>query len=145
MTQAEESDTRKFTPDTVKELLRQVLTGNYKPPNDAGHRRITDELNRIYEREVFGVVYETPHIFWRAGVILPRDKAVRKGKRWHRFVTPAAKTVQTELAQANSNLKTPIGLSDDGPVLRFTVKVIEEITGEEPAATAVAKELERQR
>jgi hypothetical protein len=70
---------------------------------------------------------------------------VRKGKRWHRFVTPAAKTVQTELAQANSNLKTPIGLSDDGPVVRATVKLILAITGETVSAKAVAKELERQR
>jgi hypothetical protein len=134
--QPEKTDTRKFTSGAVKDLVKRNLKGNFKPPNDAVCHRLADAFNRIYEREAFGEVHDSPHIFWHAGVTLPRGKIVRKGKRWHRFARELAETIQTELS---------VRLSDNGPVIRVTLAVIFEITGEKPTTTAsVVREVRRQ-
>ena len=139
-----EKDTRKFTSAVVKDLLQRNLKGNSKPPDDAGRRRLTDAFNRIYEREIFGEVYDSPHMFWRAGAGNPpvaADIRARHNKRkaqprWHRFVRELADIIQAELA---------LGLSDDGPVGRVTAAVIKMITDEEPSGGAVVQEVRRQR
>jgi hypothetical protein len=134
-----EEDTRKFTPDTVKELLSRSLKGSYKRPDKAGRHRLADAFNRIYEREVFGEAHDSPHMFWHAGANPPSGEAIRV--RWHRFVRATAEIIQTELTQANF---TPVGLSDDGPVARAVVEVIYMITGEKPSGASVIRELRRQ-
>jgi hypothetical protein len=134
-----EKDTRKFTSDVVEDLLQQNLKGSFKPPRDAGRRRLTEAFNRIYEREEIGEVYDSPHMFWSAGANPPSGEAVRV--RWHRFARELAEIIQAELAQTNSGTR----LSDDGPVARVTFAVIYMITGEKPASTkAVAREVRRQ-
>lgn len=141
----EKLDTRKFTSDVVKDLLQRNLVA---PPCDAGCRRLADAFNRIYEREIFGEVYDSPHMFWRHGIggqaVLaahPRagisiNHGKRKLRRWPNFVRELAETIQTELT---------VGLSDDGPVARVTVEVIFMITGKKPSTTAsVIREVRRQ-
>jgi hypothetical protein len=127
----EKLDTRKFTSDVVKDLLQRNLVA---PPCDAGCRRLADAFNRIYEREIFGEVYDSPHMFWRHGISINHGK--RKLRRWPNFVRELAETIQTELT---------VGLSDNGPVARVTVEVIFMITGEKPRTTAsVVREVRRQ-
>jgi hypothetical protein len=148
--QPEETDTRKFTSGAVRGLLQRNLKGDYNPPRDAGCHRLADAFNRIYEREIFGEVYDSPHMSWSAGVGNPpagADIRARHGKRkverrWSRFVRELAETIQTELAQANSG--TPVGLSDDGPVARVTLAVIDAITGEKPTTASIVREVLRQ-
>jgi hypothetical protein len=141
----EESDTRKFTSNVVEDLLQRNLKGGYKPPCDAGYHRLADAFNRIYEREIFGEVYDSPHMFWRHGIGGRADISINHGKRelrrWPNFVRELAETIQTELTRAN---RTPIGLSDDGPVARVTVEVIFMITGEKPSGASVVREVQRQ-
>jgi hypothetical protein len=133
--QPEKTDTRKFTADTVKELLSRSLKGSLKPPLVAGRHRLADAFNRIYEREVFGEVHDSPHLLWHAKVTPPRGRIAREGKRWHRFARELAEIIQTELA---------VGLSDNGPVFRLTVAIIMQITAEVPTVSAVAREVRRQ-
>jgi hypothetical protein len=134
----EESDTRKFTSDVVEDLLRRNLKGGFNPPDDAGCRRLANAFNRSYEREIFGEVYDSPHMLWRHNI----GGRANIRRRWHNFVRELAETIQTELALANRY--TSVGLSDDGPVLRVTVEVIFMITGEKPSPPSVAREVWRQ-
>jgi hypothetical protein len=84
----------------------------------------------------------------RAAQQVPSDAEWRA--RWTGWVLELAEFVLVELEKANKNnpdmRPNYFGFSKGGPVVRFVVKVIPVITGEAPpTASAVAKELERQR
>ena len=63
--------------------------------------------------------------------------------RWHGHAAELADAFRVAMRSTNPDLE--LGLSNDGPLVRFLAFVIPQITGEEPSMDAIARHLQRRR
>jgi len=138
-----------FSKDWVHYNLDVRRGGRY--PRPEARNRIAEELNRVFAEN-------SPRIntgSWPHFLRLPRGDAqerIRRGdteishpnKRqwlWYDFVLSLAEVIGAELEKVIPGT----GYSAKGPVVKLLTKAIPLITCEIPLASAVAKEIERQR
>jgi hypothetical protein len=65
-------------------------------------------------------------------------------RRWAEYVLAMGEVTKEVLNAANPGRTPPFSFSKDGPVVRLLVKAIPLITGEQPTAANVSRELYRQ-
>ena len=145
----------KFTRDWVYSNLDLKRVGD-RYPKPEGLERIAAELEQVLIDEVSSIPAVNPftpqlpsnaHGPLRVGYVFYKEKG---GERpWHHWVLLVAEMVLAEVKEANPRPfdKDPnyYSYSADGPIVRFMVKVIKEIAGEDATAAAVARFLERHR
>lgn len=147
-----------FTGDWVQKNL--PLKQDDKLPKLDRCDQIAAEFKRAYALAnpiPVTILWDSPHIHWMRPQPPDREPHQRTAtihdedpsRRWPEYVLAMGEVIQAALNAANEDRIRegrirPFGFSKDGPVVRFLVKVLPLITGEQPSTANVSQELYRQ-